>query len=136
MVYELAIQLIQRKPQLGISPDSLGKGLHGKIDLIQPVHELGRVINGLIQMSKIPIPVALPTLPHHQRTLAGGDGTFYNIFYQVAEDFLIDQAKIVQLKQAAVVLLLKVLFDLQEIGAFVGQFFKGRVVADAVLPTL
>ncbi|MDZ7580609.1 MAG: hypothetical protein U5R30_08300 [Deltaproteobacteria bacterium] len=97
--------MIQLKPRLGMSPDPLGKGLHGKIDFIQPVHELGRMINGLVPMREIPHPwLSLTTLPHHQR-IRGGGCTFHNVFYQVAKGTLIDQEKIVQLKQAAVVLL-------------------------------
>ena len=90
MVGKLAIELIQLEPGTAVSLNAVGEAFHGETSLSEHLDKAGRQLNGFIQVSELPVPVALAPLPHPQRHITTSDRAAYHRPHQVTDNLLVD----------------------------------------------
>ena len=116
VVGELAIKLIQSVPALAVAVDAIGERIDGQAGFPQRLHEVRRMIQGFVMMTKLVVPVTLAPLSDPERDIPAGDRARRDGLDQVADDFLVDQTKAVDLNQCPEIALLQILFDPKHLG--------------------
>ncbi len=136
VVNKLAVVLIQPVPTGGIFAQAIAQGVNAEVGLLQGGHELGGLVDGFIQVVEVVEPVAGAATADERGAVGGGNGALGHLLHQVRQDFLVDEAEIVQAGESAGRAAVQVVFDVEDGGTFFREFFKGSVVAATIFPAV
>ena len=136
MVGELAVELIELIPKAAIALNTFSQAVHAELGFSQGERELGGVIERLVQMLEFAIPVALPPLADPDCHITARGRTGRHRSHQVADDLLVDQAKIIEFDQLTEIPLSQILLYSEHLGTFRREGLETIFELTTVLPTL